>query len=620
MKKIITFSITLFTLLLLSYLTTPSTYASHCEAGDVDEEGNYTGIIYRYCDGNEVWRDRRDCGHERVKRCGNNQTCEDGACVDVEEVCDANDDYPECGGCGLPNDHLTQVKRNTDTSCQYQCEDLGRVAGQCSVPDGENVCDSEEYTEFAGCDANVCGKEVWKCPRTGDTKLVTSPSNGDCRDRGINPACNDDGEETPACPPGQSNIKKCINRSCRQSSECGTQSECSQDSECAPPGPTCSNKTCIYSQSENSCFVGHCLNGSEDCSFNFNCGYVPGCANAGQEVSCQVIDAGVIRGGGNAIDPTPATCDDPPSEFCDTSLNDGDGRIVRKYNGRLATPEEKNSGVADNKGCVWTYEPIGRCDDGRQCDPKKLDPFTWAFSPGPYNKLTCNPTNNGFLSQKWECRNQDEYIDIIADNRCGTSAPPISDATKAQEYIKNQWNLSMVAQFQQPRDQWDLKHLTWITNRFKQYNNNFTSLVNGEIVDLCDNCTPNQMKTRIEMGQKDVTGAEACGRCGSDEMRFMTVFTHELGHWIAWNKLSLSQRTRHQATYKQAGGFNPYGQVSESENYAEMISFCLNGKAVSRGGDTSQYFLNKWFSFYEPIAKDILGSCPYVFGTPNRPS
>src|SRR3989344_753092 len=49
----------------------------------------------------------------------------------------------------------------------------------------------------------------------------------------------------------------------------------------------CGN-SCTYSEIKNGrtvCFVGHCLDGSYNCSLNNNCGFVNGCSNA-QQVSC----------------------------------------------------------------------------------------------------------------------------------------------------------------------------------------------------------------------------------------------------------------------------------------------------------------------------------------------
>lgn len=51
-----------------------------------------------------------------------------------------------------------------------------------------------------------------------------------------------------------------------------------------PGANYCSQKVCTYSQGNN-CFEGNCLNGSENCSTNVNCGYIPGCSS-GKPVSC----------------------------------------------------------------------------------------------------------------------------------------------------------------------------------------------------------------------------------------------------------------------------------------------------------------------------------------------
>lgn len=52
------------------------------------------------------------------------------------------------------------------------------------------VCETdEEFSEFAGCNPNVCGKEYWRCPTTGQTKEFDTPNDGDCVKEAYNPSC-----------------------------------------------------------------------------------------------------------------------------------------------------------------------------------------------------------------------------------------------------------------------------------------------------------------------------------------------------------------------------------------------------------------------------------------------
>lgn len=50
-----------------------------------------------------------------------------------------------------------------------------------------------------------------------------------------------------------------------------------------PPPPPC-GASCTYSQ-DDLCFSGNCLDGSTNCSFNVNCGFVSGCSS-GTQRSC----------------------------------------------------------------------------------------------------------------------------------------------------------------------------------------------------------------------------------------------------------------------------------------------------------------------------------------------
>lgn len=52
------------------------------------------------------------------------------------------------------------------------------------------ICKTDDdFSEFAGCNPNVCGKEYWRCPATRQTKEFATPGDGDCIKPAYNPSC-----------------------------------------------------------------------------------------------------------------------------------------------------------------------------------------------------------------------------------------------------------------------------------------------------------------------------------------------------------------------------------------------------------------------------------------------
>ncbi|MBI2593366.1 hypothetical protein HYW44_01875 [Candidatus Daviesbacteria bacterium] len=114
-------------------------------------------------------------------------------------------------------------------------------------------------------------------------------------------------------------------------------------------GSGTSGKSCIYSEGDV-CRQGNCLDGSQNCSYNVNCGFVEG-VSSGSEVSCPNTN------------PTP-----PPGQSCNEDTYYCDGR---KY-------IHKSGGYWDGDKCVYDFDDQGyvegkcgvpRCNqDIRYCD------------------------------------------------------------------------------------------------------------------------------------------------------------------------------------------------------------------------------------------------------------
>lgn len=293
----------------LASIEVPQTvYAGHC-----DEDGHYEDL-FRYCDGNEIWEDTEDCDHEKVETCDDDQTCQDAECVDNEDDTPPDEDEPnQC-----PN---WEFDHNECTECGY-ARTVESQSGVC----GDDTRISREHVRDRGCDTeDWCGKEE---PPEEEPEEPNTPT--------PSPTAT----PNPDAPDGQK------------------------------PGTICSEKKCVYSEvqqlglfQQTKCFIGHCLDGSENCDFNDNCGYVDGsCDESGQETECYVAEPILLDSG--AGDVGNAECRDD-NTYCDSSNN----TLVWKHGGRKATTAEKNGGLADSEGCVYAYTPQGSCGGGNSNKP-----------------------------------------------------------------------------------------------------------------------------------------------------------------------------------------------------------------------------------------------------------
>lgn len=80
----------------------------------------------------------------------------------------------------INKEHVKKAEQMLNTSAPTAPPPPPSSSGSCTK--------DSDYTEFAGCVPNVCGKEVWKCPG-GGTKESDSPADGDCRKPEVNSAC-----------------------------------------------------------------------------------------------------------------------------------------------------------------------------------------------------------------------------------------------------------------------------------------------------------------------------------------------------------------------------------------------------------------------------------------------
>lgn len=178
-----------------------------------------------------------------------------------------------------------------------------------------------------------------------------------------------------------------------------------------------------------------------------------------------------------------------------------------------------------------------------------------------------------------------------------STAPAVSDP-ELLATIKNEFGLNMTGN-------WPVKYLKWIYEEYhllKQTNPNFIRLIQGERVDQCNCSLPNQEKGYVEMS--------IVGKYENDRATFIATLSHELGHAIFHNKPStVTGRFVHGPTFASVGSFSSYASAytnswtRETENYAEIVAYCLHGKMV--GGSTGSL----WENNYRLIASQFLGEC-----------
>jgi hypothetical protein len=174
----------------------------------------------------------------------------------------------------------------------------------------------------------------------------------------------------------------------------------------------------------------------------------------------------------------------------------------------------------------------------------------------------------------------------------GTPAPPVEPGQHKLK-IKELFNVDM-------QGAWDETHLKWVYEKFYELgqSTNFVKLVGGEPVTLC-NCVPNQMTGTVQMSQS--------GIYATDRDLFLGTLIHELGHAIYHHKpAGTTFIMEHNNLYASNGTISSYSRAGfdKTENYPEMLAYCLNGRAV---GTINK---EKWPP-YKDIATKIMGSCFY---------
>ncbi len=227
--------------------------------------------------------------------------------------CEGNEVWEDKADCS----HKRVQKCKSDEACvDAECV---KQESECRWDFDHNECISCGYARSV--ELNSC---------SGDTRI----SNERVRDRGC------DGSDwcgsAPPPPPEPSSTPK----------PSSTSSPRPSGSKPPPGGPVCSNKLCVYSEGQDQCFIGHCKDGSENCDFNSNCGYIAGCNRAGERTDCYVTEPVIVGAGENV----PVACN---TDLLYCQGND----LIWQHGGRYR-PDDPN---ADSDGCVYAFDPKGSC-------------------------------------------------------------------------------------------------------------------------------------------------------------------------------------------------------------------------------------------------------------------
>ncbi len=173
-----------------------------------------------------------------------------------------------------------------------------------------------------------------------------------------------------------------------------------------------------------------------------------------------------------------------------------------------------------------------------------------------------------------------------------TGAPSV-EAEKLAETINKEFRVSM-------QGPWSEQGLKWVYEAFykwKQTNPKFIDLVRGQPVIWIPDPAGSNAYENI---------AKASDRF-SDGEKFLGTLVHEMSHVIYHLKDPKENLKLEQAKiFSNQGAVTSYGKTgpADTENYPEMISYCLTKRPV--GALTS---VSLWENSYKPLVEQIVGPC-----------
>ena len=168
---------------------------------------------------------------------------------------------------------------------------------------------------------------------------------------------------------------------------------------------------------------------------------------------------------------------------------------------------------------------------------------------------------------------------------------PTVEAGQLVQTIRDQFGVDM-------QGAWNEQALRWVYEAFWKWqttNPKFMALINGQPVILIANAAgANAFGNTVKVGQTYAEGD-----------KFLGTLVHEFGHVIYHTKpLTSNFRIEADDAYSRPGPVTSYGDGDITENYPEILSYCLTKRPV--GGLISE---QRWESRYRPIAENIVGPC-----------
>ncbi|MBI2007397.1 MAG: serine hydrolase [Candidatus Blackburnbacteria bacterium] len=173
----------------------------------------------------------------------------------------------------------------------------------------------------------------------------------------------------------------------------------------------------------------------------------------------------------------------------------------------------------------------------------------------------------------------------------GAQPAPTVEAGQLVSEIKSQFGVDM-------QGAWNEQTLRLVYESFykwRQTNPKFMDFINGQPVILIpDVAGTNAYENIVKIGQNTI-----------DEGQFIGYLVHEFGHIIYHTKEgSGSFRIEGDNLLSSVGPVTPYGEGDITENYPEMISYCLTRRPVK-----PLISEQRWLESYKPLAEKIVGPC-----------
>lgn len=210
-------------------------------------------------------------------------------------------------------------------------------------------------------------------------------------------------------------------------------------------------------------------------------------------------------------------------------------------------------------------------------NPTDPDPCTIAAAGGGTRAPVCTVGPNG-----------EEICETVR------SAPSVETAALS-ETISNEFGVNM-------QGGWSERGLRRVYEAFYQWqqtNPKFIQLIKGQTVVWIPN--PDEANAFGNVAK--------VGDSYDDGQKFLGTLVHEMSHVTYHTKpIELNFRYEADGLFRNPGVVTSYGASNSdgSENYPEMLSYCLTGRPV--GDLISQ---ERWVQYYKPLAEKITGGpCP----------